>query len=218
MKDDANHIDWPPAPADRGKVAAELAPPAELEERVVANLKQRGLLAADGSEAPAADRRPVRVRLSLASAACVVLLATGVVIGRQTAEAPRSLTALTGAEDDLYALLLYETSGYDAASAAEAASRYSEYSQWVGQAVRAGQFVTGEDLEVHRGWLLAPEADGTQVSEATAVAASAPLSGIFFIRAAAPEQALALAGALPHLKHGGQVLVQKTIPTDTPPP
>jgi len=125
--------------------------------------------------------------------------------------------SLTGAENDLYALLLYETDGYERPAAEEAMTRYGEFSEWVAEASRLGQFVTGEDLEVDRGWMVVPTAAGAQIEAATAIAPDTPLSGIFFVRADRPEAALELARNLPHVKYGGRVLVQKTIPTDVPP-
>lgn len=193
-------------------LAQEMTPPAGLEERVVASLSERGLLSDAGAPAPAA----ARWRAPLAVAACLGLVALGMIIGRMTGSPVP--TSLTGAETDLYALLLYETDGYDRPSGAVAAQRYGEYSRWVADARRREQFVTGEDLVVERGWLLTPSGGEPTVTEATALAQGAPLSGIFFIRADDAQAALALARELPHLKHGGSVLVQKTQRTDVPPP
>ncbi len=213
MTKEIDKIDWPPAPGQRPELPGDAAPPDDLEDRIVAALNERGLLH-DAARSPGSRPGWRMMRASLATAACAALLAIGVLIGRHTTEPPLSLT---GAESDLYALLLFETDGYDAPSGAEAATRYGEYSRWVYDAVQRGQFVTGEDLVADSGWLLVPSPEGPTASKGVASAGGAPLSGIFFIRAESPEQALELARALPHLKHGGQVVVQKTIPTDTPP-
>jgi len=106
---------------------------------------------------------------------------------------------------------------YDKATGAEALQRYSEYSDWISRARQQGQFVTGEDLEANRGWVLIPSGDGVDVELSASVTDDAPLSGILFIRAKDAEQAMNLAKDLPHIKHGGRVVVQKTIPTDVPP-
>lgn len=47
--------------------------------------------------------------------------------------------------------------------------------------------------------------------------ASAPLSGVFVVTARDYEHAVELAERLPHLAHGGQVVVQEIVPTEEPP-
>lgn len=217
MNQESDHSEWPQEAGDRSLLPREMAPPDELENRVARSLLERGLIRADD---PAAARRIGwrAMRASLAMAACVAFVAIGVVIGRTTiATGEQQLSPLTGAETDLYALLLYESEGYDRAVGAEALTRYGEYGRWIAEARERRQFVTGEDLEVSRGWLVGPANEGVVVEQATSIAGNAPLSGIFFIRAADPAAALELARELPHVRHGGQVLVQKTIPTDQPP-
>ena len=217
MSHDSDNVEWPQEAGERGALPKEMQPPRELEERVVGTLMSRGLIAAQ--EKPVA--RPIAWRAvcaSLAAAACTALVAIGFFLGRISGDVtPAPVTALTGSADDLYALLLYETAGYDRPTRAEAMTRYGEYSVWVAEARRRDQFVTGEDLEADRGWRVMPSHEGPMVEEATSVAEDAPLSGIFFIRAKDARHALELARELPHIKHGGSVLVQKTIPTDTPP-
>lgn len=189
----------------------DIAPPGDLEDRVVAALDERGLL--DGGNRPGS----VVWRPALAAAASIAILVVGVVLGRVTAPATVPAGTLTGAETDVYALLLYENPEYDPPTGAEAGTRYREYSQWVAEAYDRRQFITGEDLETSAGWLISPARNGPTVTPATTVAEGAPLSGIFFIRADGPEHALELARQLPHLAHGGKVVVQKTIPTISPP-
>ncbi len=218
MTHDPENVEWPPEAGDRSRLPGEVEPPADLEDRVVNALSSRGLIERGPAE-PA--RRPGwrGVRAALAAAACVALVAMGFLFGRISSDATIAPgTGLDGSARDLYALLLYETAGYDKPEGSEALARYGEYSVWVAEARRREQFVTGEDLDVDRGWLVLPSREGPAVEQATSVAGDAPLSGIFFIRAKDIEHALELAQALPHVKHGGSVLVQKTIPTDTPPP
>lgn len=200
------------------KLPVEMAPPDELEERVVDALYDRRLLRRESPPVRPQQAGWRMMRYALATAAALALVAFGVLLGRATLETAPGGT-LTGAEDNLYALLLYETPGYDRPGAAEARLRYDEYSQWVGEAYAREQFVTGEDLEVDRGWRVTPGTGAIPIIEPTgAQAPAAPLSGIFFIRANDPDEALDLALTLPHLRHGGEVIVQKTIPTVTPPP
>lgn len=190
----------------------ELEPPASLEDQVVGRLKDKRLLG------PGAARVGHNWNMPFLAVACVSMLAIGVLLGR--ASLPGTAVpagTLTGAETDVYALLLYENETYDAPEGAELRSRYSEYSRWVAEARQREQFITGEDLEVREGWLMHPASEGIKVEPATSLAEQAALSGMFFIRADNPEHALELARELPHLKHGGQVLVQKTLPTVSPP-
>lgn len=227
------------------ELPSEMAPPAQLEDRVVERLHARRLLRRTPiQKAPAPGWRIMRY--ALATAAGLALVAFGVLIGREdlltfpggsaaggeaAATASGGLEArdrnasgvlggsLTGAENNLYALLLYETPGYDRPGASELHLRYDEYSEWVADASARDQFVTGEDLDVDRGWRVRPAEGVLPVIEPTgAQAPAAPLSGVFFVRADTPEQALDLASSLPHVRHGGEVIVQRTIPTITPPP
>lgn len=209
---------WPHVAADRESLPTEIPPPASLEDRTVDLLRQRGLLEDDRQGATSSTGWR-SVRASFAIAACVAVLALGVVIGRMSAFAESTPAGtLTGAETDLYALMLYETSGYDRPSGSEAVVRYGEYGQWIALARERDQFVTGEDFDVQQGWLLAPTDTGVDVQQRLVTEQSAPLSGVLFIRADNPEAALQLAGTLPHIRHGGEVVVQKTIRTDIPPP
>lgn len=186
------------------RLPGTLQPPGGLEDRVVAELRGRGLLPA----------RRARVRPGLAVAATLAAFALGALAGWLAAPLGGSFS---NPEGGLYALLLYETPGYLPPRGEELTVRYREYSTWVAEARRRGQFVTGEDLEVAQAWRLAPAAGEVMVTSGVAADQPAPLSGLFLVRADAPEQALELARALPHLRHGGQVIVQRTIPTDTPP-
>lgn len=213
MTHDPDNVEWPSEAGDRSRLAKEIESPPGLEDRIVNVLSSRGLIRRERSRARTLGWRGVQA--ALAAAACTALVAIGFFLGRITNDGPGSV--LTGSARDLYALLLYETEGYDRPTGAEAMTRYSEYSRWVAEARHRKQFVTGEDLDVDRGWLVMPSPDGSAVEPATSVGGDAPLSGIFFIRAKDMEHALELAQALPHIKHGGSVLVQKTVPTDTPP-
>ena len=189
----------------------EIEPPPDLEDRVADTLKSRGLLGAGAARAAS------RWRIPLAAAASVALLAMGVLIGRATVEPGIQGGTVTGTDSNVYALLLFENDEYDAPQGAELMTRYSEYNQWVATAVRRQQFLAGEDLATTGGWLIEPSAEGPKMSSQAAPPKAAPLSGIFFIRADGVDEALRLAGELPHVRHGGQVLVQRTVPTVEPP-
>lgn len=200
---------WPKE-AGPARELVEIEPPPGLEAKVVDALKDRGML----DDPPTDAWRPLRIGIALA--ASLALVALGFLIGRHSGDPiPGSLT---GAETSLYALLLYETPDFDRAQGAAARARFSEYSQWVALARKRGQFVTGEDLEVERGWRVFPGVEAPMIEPGVNARESAPLSGVFFIHAEDHHHALALASELPHVRHGGTVVVQKTIPTDVPPP
>jgi len=111
MSHESENSGWPAEAGDRRALATEMEPPADLENRVVETLRNRGLIGANLS--PVSRHVGWRaMRASLAAAACVALVAIGIFIGRnlQDRELPLA-AALTGGETDLYALLLYETDG-----------------------------------------------------------------------------------------------------------
>ena len=217
MSDDPKDPGWPEEAGAIDDLPREMQPPAALEDRVTRRLALRGLLAAGGR--PGARHTGgggLGLRWGgLAAAAALLSLATGFLVGRASSHAPA--TGAAAAVPSQYALLLYETEGYDAPVGAEGLVRYREYSRWVAEARRRGQFVTGEDLAVEHGWVMAPGPERPLLRPGTATDSPAALSGIFLITASEPEQALALAESLPHLRHGGQVVVQPVLPTDVPP-
>ncbi|MDX1556615.1 MAG: hypothetical protein R3212_11355 [Xanthomonadales bacterium] len=189
----------------------EILPPEELEDEVVNALAERGLLGGP------ARKQPFRWGIPLAAAASVGLLVLGALIGRATAPADFLEGTVTGTDNNVYALLLFENPGYDAPEGPELMARYGEYNRWVATAYQRQQFLAGEDLEASEGWLIGPSESGPVIEPGVALEHGAPLSGVFFIRADHPEQALELASALPHLNHGGKVVVQRTVPTVSPP-
>lgn len=193
------------------RLPLEAAPPPELEDRVVDALLSRDLLR--GRNVARGSRASWRGGL-LRAAAVVALLGAGFVTGRLGALRPSE--GGTGGEVAAarYALLLYETEEFRPASGAEEAARYHEYSHWVAWAREREQFVTGEDLAVDEGRVLTPAGEGPTVESGVAPKERASLSGVFLIEASDLDDAVELARRLPHLEHGGQVVVQRVVPTD----
>ena len=184
-----------------------------MEDKVVKELLAEGLIQRHrASSGTGSSWRSIPTPVALAAG--ILLMVVGFGIGRLGGgESPATLT---GAETDLYALLLFETEDY-IPTGTDAVARYGEYSSWVAEARRRRQFVTGQALEVERGWLVSSADGQPEVQSATSVGSGAPLGGLFFIQADSPEAALELAESLPHVRYGGSVLVQKTVPTDQPP-
>ena len=161
------------------------APPPELEARVVAALKTRSLLASRTSRVP---WRSV--------AAALVALATGVAVGRATADGGRG----SAVPSRTFVLLLYPGAGLDPSPGAERA-RVEEYGRWARGLAREGRMVRGEKLK-----------DGARVLGGDAPDAQ-HLQGFFLIRADTLEEAEAIARACPHRGHGGTIALREVDPT-----
>jgi hypothetical protein len=178
--------DWTPRErALLDALDATQAPPSEMERRVVAELKVRGLIA----------RHPSPLRWRPVAAALVALVA-GVGLGRVTA--PGVPAASPPARTFL--LLLYPGGGLDPSPAAERA-RVEEYSRWARGLAREGRMVRGEKLK-----------DGASVLGSGAPDASS-VQGFFLIRAGTLEEAETIASACPHRGHGGTIAVREVDPT-----
>lgn len=210
MNRETEPVAWPPEAGDPQDLPLEIEPPPQLVEAVVGALHDRELLRAEG--------RSSTWRSTLLAAACAVV-AFGV--GRFTAPDHPAAPVLDGTATDVWAVLLYENEAYDRPEGAEVGERYREYGSWVAEARRRGQWITGQDLEAEAGWRLfaggSGDAGGVVEPVPTVGERDAPLSGIFLLHAATPEEALSLAHELPHLRHGGVVVVQRTLPTAAPP-
>lgn len=193
----------------------EIEPPAALEERVTARLLERGLIE------PGARRRPetrLAARAWLAAVAAALLVTIGFLAGRASDRLPATTPQPgAGPAPVKYALLLYETEGFRPAERSELLARYREYGEWVAEARNRGQFVTGEDFRVDDGRVIEPSAAGPRVSPGLVPGTAGPLSGVFVVTARDYDQAVELATRLPHLSHGGQVIVQRIDPTEEPP-
>jgi hypothetical protein len=163
------------------------APPERVEERVVAELRARGLL------------EPRRAwRRLLAAAAAVVLFAGGWLAGRSASDpAPAPPPAAT------YALFLL--GGVE--EAANEAELVEEYRAWAVGLARAGELAAGEKLG-RAAWLLDGAAGETVLRTAAEAHRAAPLSGFFLLTTGDPEEALTIARSCPHLRHGGEVLLR----------
>lgn len=212
MSGDSETTPWPPEAGPPADLRRDAVPPAELEDRVVSELASRGLLA--GRAGPV-RRGPRPLHLARAAVAALVLLAAGFTAGRLVPAGGGAPPAAAAA--DSWALVLFEGPEFVPARGLELGARYDEYSRWVAEARRRGQFVDGIDLATEAGWLLSPAPGGPAVTAATAPGTATAVSGVFLITAAGPEAALELAAELPHLAHGGRVGVQRVLPTDSRP-
>jgi hypothetical protein len=186
--------DW--TGAERARLEAfpaQDAPPPGLEARVVAALRERGLLR---------DRR--RRVWTLAAAAALAAFVGGVALGRATVGA-RGRAPASDARS--FALLLYPGPGMDERAGAEG-RRVEEYRAWAHGLGERGRLVTGQKLKpaVH---LLGDPSPGT----APAPVPDGALQGFFLIRARTMEEAEDIARSCPHLRHGGTIALREIDPT-----
>lgn len=162
--------------------------PARLEDRVVAALRRRGLIAA----------RPIAPRF-MRLAAAAALFAAGVGTGALARPAPKAAAP----KGTLYLLLLYPGPAFSPGGPAEEAARVEEYRAWAGALAREGKLSSAERLRA-----------GARVFEgATTSSAVEGPQGFFVVRARDREEAETIARACPHLRHGGRVAVQAVDPT-----
>lgn len=177
----------PAEPPDLSPLARELTPPPDLEARMVAALRQHGLLRA------APSRRAVLLRI----AAAVVLFAGGAAIGRASAVVEPSDTDQHGSR---YLLLLH--GGPSGLSPEQEAAVVREYGAWAVQLRGEGRFVTGERL-----------GDAARSVPPLELTETVDLRGFFLISAASLDDAVDVARRCPHARRGGRVSVRPIEPT-----
>ncbi len=180
---------------EREQLAAlgkHLQPPAGLEDRVAAALRQRKLIAAPPGWS-------LLWRLTAAAAAATVVFAAFALGVRYERSAPAPAP-----EGRRFLLMLLEPADAPL-PAAEEAARGVEYRDWAGELARNGLLDAGEKLA----W------DGNVVSGTGIPVAPVAerVTGFFIVRAASLDEALGLARECPHVVHGGRVEVREIEPT-----
>ena len=171
----------------------ELSPGPELEERIVAALARRGLVAPSSP-----FRRPAArgARALAALAAGILLVAAGVWIGR--ALPVRSAHAAAEASPRFVLFLLR---GAESDRAEDESARVAEYRAWAREIAASGRAVAGEKLDDRAERVGAPD-------EAPAAPPGEEIRGYFVISAPSLDDAIAVARGCPHLKHGGRIVVR----------
>ena len=177
-----------------------LGPPADLEARIVRQLKHEGLLVSDSTE----ELSMKKIHLAWGIAA-TVLLVTGLALGRSwperaTPAAQESSSSPTASDQrPLFALMLYEDANYIAATVHE--ERVAEYTAWAQSLAQRGYLVDGAELS----------GSGVLLTQAPARVDAVPtsnqgvLAGYFIIRAANADEAERIARECPHLKYQGTI-------------
>jgi hypothetical protein len=174
-------------------------PPPQMEERVIAALKNAGLLRANPG------RRWWRSAAALA--ACLALFMAGVAVGARLVTSP----AQPEPAGERFVLFLYEGAGYQASAPGTERERIAEYGAWARDLRKSGELVAGEKLKV-----------GEQVLGSAVVPAGTAgaypgmrpgtLGGFFIIAARDPKQAREIASTCPHLRHGGSIVIRQIDP------
>ncbi len=178
---------------DRGpldSLAPAIAPPPELEDRVVGALSGRGLLRAE---------RSPRLFLAVAAAAMLAGFLAGVAIGRRepsTAPAPAA---------NRFVLFLEPLPEEIRGDASHEPARVAEYRAWAKKVRDSGRAIAGEKLR-----------DGARVvgqQVAAGDVSAGAVGGYFVISARDYEDALSIARECPHARHGGTIVVRAIDPT-----
>jgi hypothetical protein len=174
-----------------GALPRDAAPPPALEERVVAALKERGLIQ---------SRRSSALRFGVpigALAAAVLLFAAGLAVGRRAgAHAPAD-------PRPEFVLFLQEGKDFDRGFGA-ADEHVAEYKAWAQALGRQGLIVAGEKLK-EEGLFVEKNGSETFIGAEKVLGSDVAPRGYFVIRARDLDQALAIAKDCPHVKHGGRI-------------
>jgi hypothetical protein len=165
-------------------LSREIAPDPVVEERVVARLRDKGLLRVDTS--------PWR---RWAAAAAVLIFAAGVGAGRLSVRP----TALENHESRFLLLL---SGGPEGLPVEEEARVVAEYGAWALTLRQQGRSVSGERLGEAR----------TAVPDGVAPNAE-DVRGFFIISAGSFDEATDVARSCPHARRGGRVTVRPIEPT-----
>ncbi len=195
-------------------LATEPDPSPELEGRVVAELKRRGAIRANGGWI---------MKITKTAAAAIIIavtFASGFVVGNRAETAPETGqvgTTVASGSNQYMLLMFMRVDPSRVATATErdanATAEYSdamkaiieEYRRWAEDREKEGRLVSAEKL-----------ADATRVMTGTGdhlqVASTANtdrlLGGYFLITAPSLDDAIAIAKTHPHLKYGGEVEVR----------
>ncbi len=183
-------------------------PSPELEDRVVAALKQRGEIRANGGWI---------MRISKTAAAAIVVgaaFAGGFLVGNRGETAPASSGVATTAPASGHEYMLLMFTRVDAAHAATSTEPMNddayraivdEYRQWAIDREKEGRLVSAEKLADETRVMTE---SGDRIDVATTADTDRMLGGYFLITAPSLDDAIALAKTHPHLKYGGEVEVR----------
>lgn len=159
------------------------APPPYLEERLVAELKEEGLIKNTHS-------MKTYLKLAIGIAASILLFFAGNYVGKQSVSV-ETIDPLKG-----YIMILKEDANF---APGDPMQMFEEYSDWMNGLYAKGVKISGQELK----------SEAFQVTSTT----TTPLDGIvgerttgyFVIETPSEEEALAVVRDNPHLKYGGVI-------------
>jgi hypothetical protein len=188
--------------AELDTLSREIPPPEALEERVVAALRDEGLIRQAEGSAPGPPARSGSIFRPAAMAAGVLLMALlGFAGGRLTAVAPEAPRA------DYMLLVKPAAGGSVRLDADEELERFKEYSAWYGSLASRGEMVGGEKLTDEPGIVLEGGSDGGGARERSG--SGGEIEGYFLIRAGSDDEARRIASSCPHLRYGGVIELRR---------
>jgi hypothetical protein len=170
------------------------APPAFLEERIVARLRDAKMI-----RASSLGRFRGYPALITAIALSLVTFFVGAFIGTR-----RSVAAASVQPAGYLLIVRAANAQFEPKSPQEELLRVKEYSAWARDLGQQGLMFGGEKLkdEVN---VLSPAGDGLKVNENRANLSEGDVAGYFLLPSSDYDQALSIARTCPHLKHGGAV-------------
>jgi hypothetical protein len=177
----------------KGLPASE-APPAFLEERVVARLRDAKMI-----KASSLSRFRGYPALITAITLSLMTFFVGAFIGTR-----RSVAAASTQPAGYLLIVRAANAQFEPKNPQEELLRVKEYSAWARDLRQQGLLVGGEKLKDELN-VLSTSVDGRQVNENRANLNEGGVAGYFLLPSSDYDQALAIARTCPHLKHGGAV-------------
>lgn len=178
-------------------LSRDATPPEQLEERVVAALRQQGML-----------RRPRSWTLAASFAAAIAIaLATGYWWGARAAGTDGATTPIEASES-IFALLVYDAAVAAAAGQDSDSAAVAEASEWAAGLERDGSLVLAEKL--HSDGRRIEQRDG-RVELLTGfppTGADLVLGGLFLVRAQSYDEAQRIAATCPLLRYGSTIEIR----------
>ena len=177
----------------------EVEPPADLEDRLVASLRDRGLI--EDSALPVESGRRVGAGgARWAMAAGLMIAALGGWVGRGLMDA--APTSKVGSKE--YLVLFAEPNGLQTTKSIP--ELVEEYSQWGADLGAQGRMVAGRRLEDGSRRLLTDSAGEIATSSEDPLVEA---TGFFLIRADSWDEAVDLMADSPHLAYGGEISLRE---------
>jgi hypothetical protein len=167
----------------------EYAPPAQVEARIMSEMRRRGLAASVGRW----GHRQILVGL--------IILAFVFALGFNSKRLMKSAIADPRPH---FMLLLYEDPGRWVGASADHEKRVKEYGDWARALAKNGSLVNADELST-------PGVTLTDLETAGGLVGQGQAAGFFIVAARDESEALRIARTCPHLRYGGRVVVQKVL-------